>query len=243
MGAPERTLIKPYLKYRRTRAAANLNSGAAEFPRAARAARRGAARAGGVGLGWVGWGGVGRVCVFARVRACVRPPLCVCACACVCARVGARARDEAFESAALTCTERQSFPLLCVNVVGGEYDFAHAKPLLTALQDKLPITEIATLRTELRDCGYSVGKLSCSLIHAIPNAISDFFAPAAGDAMMDAAVNDIILKLGRKAELLKSHAIGTQSAIDGESSKARQGWQAGAAKIALSTGLDRRRSR
>ena len=109
-GAPERTLIKPYLKYRRTRAAANLNSGAAEFPRAARAARRGAARAGGVGVGWVGWGGVGRVCVFARVRACVRPPLCVCACACVCARVGARARDEAFESAALTCTERQSFP-------------------------------------------------------------------------------------------------------------------------------------
>ena len=79
----------------------------------------------------------------------------------------------------------------------------------------------------------------CSLIQAIPNAISVFFNPAAGDAMMDAAVNDIILKLGRKAELLKSRAIGTQRAFDGDSSKARRCWQAGAATVALGAGLDR----
>ena len=78
----------------------------------------------------------------------------------------------------------------------------------------------------------------CSLIQAIPNAISVFFNPAAGDAMVDAAIRDVILKLGRKAELLKSHAIGTERTIAVQSSKARRAWKMGNATVALGVGLD-----
>ena len=42
-----------------------------------------------------------------------------------------------------------------------------------------------------------------SLSRAVPNAISVFFHPAAGDAMVDAAVRDIVHKLEHGSELLR----------------------------------------
>ena len=41
----------------------------------------------------------------------------------------------------------------------------------------------------------------------MPNAISVFFNPAAGDAMVEAAIRDILHKLERKAELHSADAI------------------------------------
>ena len=90
---------------------------------------------------------------------------------------------------------------------------------------------------ELENSGYGVGQLSSSLTHAVPNAISVFFNPAAGDASVDAAIQDVVLKMGRKAELLKSHAIGTERTIAGQSSKARRAWKMGNATVALGVGV------
>ena len=44
-------------------------------------------------------------------------------------------------------------------------------------------------------------------IWPIPNAISVFFNPAASDVMMNAAIEDILDKLRRAAELLESGAV------------------------------------
>ena len=41
----------------------------------------------------------------------------------------------------------------------------------------------------------------------MPNAISVFFDPAASDVMMEAAINDILDKLKRDGELLRSGSI------------------------------------
>eukprot|EP00964_Phaeocystis_antarctica_P162880 scaffold138025_cov133-Phaeocystis_antarctica.AAC.1 len=54
---------------------------------------------------------------------------------------------------------RQRHPLVCVNVVGGGYDFAKVKPLLLSLSNELSQAEMATLRTELRRHGNGVGQL------------------------------------------------------------------------------------
>ena len=106
---------------------------------------------------------------------------------------------------------RQRRPLVCVNVAGGGYDFAKAKPFLLSLSEKLPQGEVATLqetlRIELVANGSGVGKLARSLSDAVPQAISVVFNPAAGDVMMEAAIKDILDKLGRGAQLLKSGSI------------------------------------
>ena len=102
---------------------------------------------------------------------------------------------------------RQRHPLVCVNVVGGGYDFAKVKPLLLSLSNELPPGEMATLRTELVAHGNGVGQLGSTLSDAVPNAISVFFNPAASDVVMEAAIKDILDKLKRGAELLQSGAI------------------------------------
>eukprot|EP00964_Phaeocystis_antarctica_P057261 scaffold33864_cov71-Phaeocystis_antarctica.AAC.1 len=98
-------------------------------------------------------------------------------------------------------------PLVCVNLVGGGYDFAQVKPLLVSLSNELRPGELATLRTELVAHGNGVGQLGSTLSDAVPNAISVFFDPAASDVVMDAAIRDILDKLKRGAELLQSGAI------------------------------------
>merc|ERR1711935_816911 len=73
---------------------------------------------------------------------------------------------------------RQRHPLVCVNVVGGGYDFAKVKPLLLSLSNELHPSEMATLRAELAH-GNGVGQLGSTISDAVPNAISVFFNPAA----------------------------------------------------------------
>ena len=102
---------------------------------------------------------------------------------------------------------RQRHPLVCVNVVGGGYDFAKVKPLLLSLSNELHPGEMATLRAELVAHGIGVGQLGSSLSDAISHTISVFFNPAASDVVMDAAIKDILDKLKRGAELLQSGAI------------------------------------
>merc|ERR1711935_517080 len=73
--------------------------------------------------------------------------------------------------------------------------------------NELSPTDMGTLRVELTVQGNDVGQLSSSLSDAVPNAISVFFNAAAGDVMIEAAIKDVIDKLKRGAELLKSGAI------------------------------------
>ena len=61
-----------------------------------------------------------------------------------------------------------------------------------------------TLRTELAARSSNVLSLASSLSRAVPNAISVSFNPCARAALLDAAVLDIVDKLGRSAELLQS---------------------------------------
>ena len=103
---------------------------------------------------------------------------------------------------------RQRHPLVCVNVVGGGYDFAKVKPLLLSLSNELPPGQLATLRAELVAHGNGVGELESTLSDAVPSAISVFFDPAASDVVMEAAIKDILVKLERGAELLRSGSIG-----------------------------------
>ena len=103
---------------------------------------------------------------------------------------------------------RQRHPLVCVNVVGGGYDFAKVKPLLLSLSKELHQSEMATLRAELTSHGNGVGQLGISISDAVPNAISVCFNPTAGDVMVEAAIKDIMDKLERGAELLQSGSIG-----------------------------------
>jgi len=102
---------------------------------------------------------------------------------------------------------RQRHPLVCVNVVGGGYDFAKVKPLLLSLPNELSQPDMVTLRGELMAQGNVVAHLSSSLSDAVPNAISVFFNPATSDVMIEAAIKDVIDKLQRGAELLESGAI------------------------------------
>ena len=66
---------------------------------------------------------------------------------------------------------------------------------------------MATLRTELMAHGNGVGQLGITISNAVPNVISVFFNPAASDVMMEAAIKDILDKLKRDGELLRSGAI------------------------------------
>jgi hypothetical protein len=103
---------------------------------------------------------------------------------------------------------QQRHPIVCVNVVGGGYDFARVKPLLLSLSSELPPGEMATLRTELTAHGNGIGQLGKGLSQVICHTISVFFNPAASDlVMMEAAIKDIRDKLGRGAELLQTGAI------------------------------------
>eukprot|EP00908_Phaeocystis_cordata_P021907 Transcript_4311.p1 GENE.Transcript_4311~~Transcript_4311.p1 ORF type:complete len:682 (+),score=196.31 Transcript_4311:167-2212(+) len=118
---------------------------------------------------------------------------------------------------------RRRHPLVCVNMVGGGYDFAAVKPLLRSLATELSQAQMAALRTELQESGQGVGQLSNSLGHAVPNAISVFFNPAAGAAMVDAAIKDILDKLERDNQLLQSDAIKEPRDV---------GWQGSRKKLA-----------
>jgi len=118
---------------------------------------------------------------------------------------------------------RRRHPLVCVNVVGGGYDFAAVKPLLSSLATELSQAQMATLRTELQDSDQGVGQLSNSLVRAVPNAISVFFNPVAGAAMIDAAIKDILDKLERDKQLRQSDAIKEPHAV---------GWQGPQKKLA-----------
>ena len=102
---------------------------------------------------------------------------------------------------------QQRHPFVCVNVVGGGYDFAKVKPLLLSLSSELPPGEIATLRTELTAHGNGVGQLGKCLSDTICHTISVFINPAASDLVMEAAIKDILDKLERGAELLQTGAI------------------------------------
>ena len=101
-------------------------------------------------------------------------------------------------------------PLVCVNVVGGGYDFAAVKPFLAALSSELHEHELAALRSELKSSSSGPagpGQLAASLSTEVPNAISVFFNPSAGHSMADAAIRDILDKLGRTDELKKRGSI------------------------------------
>jgi hypothetical protein len=106
-------------------------------------------------------------------------------------------------------TVQQRHPVVCVNVVGGGYDFARVKPLLLSLANELPPGEMETLRTELTAHGNGVGQLGNCLSDTICHTISVFFNPAASDLVMEAAIKDILDKLERGAELLRTGAIAT----------------------------------
>ena len=82
--------------------------------------------------------------------------------------------------------------------------------MLLSLSDELSRGKMATLRAELMEHGNGVGQLASSLSDVLPHTISVFFNPAAGDAMMDAAVKDILDKLERGAELLHTGAISSE---------------------------------
>lgn len=104
---------------------------------------------------------------------------------------------------------RKCHPLVCVNVVGGGYDFEAAGPLLRSLRTpsaaQLPDADMKTLSKELSQLGRcNVAQLSSRLGHAVPNAISVFFNPEAGDTMFAAVVKDVLHKLEREAELTRS---------------------------------------
>ena len=60
-------------------------------------------------------------------------------------------------------------PLICVNIVGGGYDFAAVKPLLSSLSKELPKTDMATLRSELGVHGHGLGQLKFTLERTVPN--------------------------------------------------------------------------
>ena len=64
---------------------------------------------------------------------------------------------------------RQRRPLVCVNVVGGGYDFAKVKPLFNSLATELSQPAMTTLRAELQNSGHVVGQLSSGLIRWVPN--------------------------------------------------------------------------
>jgi hypothetical protein len=102
---------------------------------------------------------------------------------------------------------QQRNPLVCVNVVGGGYDFAKVKPLLLSLSSELPSNEIATLRAELAAHGNGVGQLGSLLSDTICHTISVYFNPAASDVVMEAAIKDILDKLTRGTEILQTGAI------------------------------------
>ena len=96
---------------------------------------------------------------------------------------------------------------MCVNVVGGGYDFAQVKPLLLSLSSELPSSEMATLRAELAAHGNGIGQLGSLLSDTICHTISVLFNPAASDVVQEAAIKDILDKLTRGAELLQTGAI------------------------------------
>ena len=101
-------------------------------------------------------------------------------------------------------------PLVCVNVVGGGYDFAAVKPFLAALSSELHEHEMSALRSELKSSSSGPagpGQLAASLSTEVPSAISVFFNPAAGHSIADAAIRDILDKLGRTDELHKRGSI------------------------------------
>jgi hypothetical protein len=115
-------------------------------------------------------------------------------------------------------TNRQ-LPFVCINVVGGGYDFAKVKPLFKSLKTELSLASMVMLRTELEGSGQSVGKLSRTLSSKVSNAISVFFNPAAGTAMANATIEDVINKLAH------SHAKLSYSHVDEATSEAaRKAW-------------------
>ena len=64
----------------------------------------------------------------------------------------------------------QRRPIVCVNVLGGGYDFAKAKALLLSLSTELPVGQMVALRTELVAQDMSVAQLSSSLSRTVPSS-------------------------------------------------------------------------
>ena len=64
----------------------------------------------------------------------------------------------------------QRRPIVCVNVLGGGYDFAKAKALLLSLSTELPVGQMVALRTELVAQDLSVAKLASSLSRTVPSS-------------------------------------------------------------------------
>ena len=103
--------------------------------------------------------------------------------------------------------EQQRHPFICVNIEDGGFDFAQLKPLLLSLSSELSPGAMSTLRAELMTQGNGVGQLASSISDAVSNTISTCFNPAGGDAMIEAAIQDILHKLTRATELLGTEAI------------------------------------
>ena len=80
--------------------------------------------------------------------------------------------------------------------------------------------------------------MASSLSHWVPNTISVFFNPAAGDTMVDATIKDMIHQVGRGGELLRSHSIDDVEMLAAQSK--RRAFQAAAAAVVNGSGLDRR---
>ena len=74
-------------------------------------------------------------------------------------------------------------------------------------RSELPSSEMATLRAELAAHGNGVGQLGSLLSDTICHAISVFFNPAASDVAVEAVIKDVMDKLTRGAELLRTGAI------------------------------------
>mgnify|MGYP007024429096 CR=1 FL=1 len=73
----------------------------------------------------------------------------------------------------------QDHPLVCVNLVGGGYDFDAASRFLKTLPSALPPYDLAVLRAALEEDGAGLGQLARRLSSAVPNSISVRFAPGA----------------------------------------------------------------
>ena len=97
-------------------------------------------------------------------------------------------------------------------------------------------------RLAARTPAEQVGEVQYS--HGSPHdgTVSVFFNPVAGDAMVDATIKDVILKLGRKAELLQSKAIVSEKSVHGSQktlgarSKRRGLRKPGAVAVLVGTG-------
>ena len=114
----------------------------------------------------------------------------------------------------------QRRPLVCINVVGGGYDYDEAAALLLSPVTELSEAQMTTLCNELGNHGHIVGHLTSSLIKNVPKTISVSFNAAAGELMAQAMVKDALEKLQRKDKLLRTDSIENQVVLEQHRRKA-----------------------